>query len=349
MEEKKEKNILSTILSNIGKGIICVDLENKILFLNELAQNLTACENNNFIGKNLDDVFNITNKDIIGDFTQKAILIDKNNLKKIIKYDIFKIEDNLNIVNRIIVFQEIINEVSLNDEDDNFKKLQSIAVLAGGIAHDFNNILTCIVGNISFVKLKLNSENKVLSNLLEEAEKEAFRARDLTQQLLSLSKGYVPIKKKCSVKNLLLQSTRIFLRGSNINCIFNIQDDLSFVNVDEGQIEQVIQNLILNAIQAMPNGGDLIISAENFKIDSKNNPMKLKASDYVKIMIKDNGIGIAKENFKRIFEPYYTTKTKGCGLGLSICFSIISNHDGLLTVESKLEFGTTFYIYIKIL
>jgi len=357
----EEREILCTILSNIGKGIVGVDLDNNVLFLNELAKNLMGWDTDYYIGKNLYKIFNVITKNEIENtnkvnllfegeeyFNQNITILDKENQKRRIKYDIFKVKDKTSIINKVIVFDEIFNEIKLENELEKIKQLESIAVLASGIAHNFNNILTCMVGNISFVKLKLASKNKMLSNLLEETEKSAFKARDLTQKLLTLSKSYVPIKKISSIKEIIIDSAKLLLRGTNIQCIFNISDNLWLVYIDEGQIEQVIYNLILNAIQAMPNGGKIIITIENISITSENNIIQLKENDYIKITIQDEGIGITEENLLKIFEPFYTTKKKGSGLGLATCSSIISNHNGLLTVESKVGTGTNFYIYLPV-
>ncbi|MDD3024186.1 MAG: PAS domain S-box protein [Syntrophomonadaceae bacterium] len=230
-------------------------------------------------------------------------------------------------------------------EEDLLKtsKLESLGILAGGIAHDFNNILTVISGNISLAKMIMKSDPE-LYELLNEVEKAAFQARDLTQQLLTFSKGGAPIKETASIQELLLDSTSFVLRGSNVSCNFAIPDELWTVSIDKGQISQVINNLIINADQAMPEGGIIKMSAENFF-----NPvtsLALQAGNYVKISIQDQGIGIPKKHLAKVFDPYFTTKQKGHGLGLATCYSIIKKHVGDIDIYSELGIGTIINVYL---
>ncbi|MBI2485738.1 MAG: PAS domain S-box protein [Deltaproteobacteria bacterium] len=234
------------------------------------------------------------------------------------------------------------------------QKLESLGVLAGGIAHDFNNLLTAILGNISLVKMYGNPEDKAYKRLTE-AEKASLRARDLTQQLLTFSKGGAPVKKVTLTKELVRESANFAQRGSNVRCEFSIAKDLWPLEVDEGQISQVINNLVINAQQAMPQGGVIKIIAENVSrgeqtihLGSIVNGILLKEGKYVRITVEDHGIGIPEEHLSKIFDPYFTTKQKGSGLGLAVTYSIIRNHDGYIGVESKLGVGTKFYIYIPV-
>lgn len=224
------------------------------------------------------------------------------------------------------------------------QKLESLGLLAGGIAHDFNNFLMAILGNISLARLEANSPEN-LSERLMAAERACLRAKDLTQQLLTFSKGGTPIRKLTSIAELIKESAEFVLRGSNARCQFSIADDLWPVEIDVGQMSQVIQNLIINADQALPDGGTITIRAQNVTLD-EGNVLPLKAGRYVKISIEDQGIGIPREHLSKIFDPYFTTKQKGSGLGLSIVYSIIKKHDGHITVRSELGRGTTFTIYL---
>lgn len=224
------------------------------------------------------------------------------------------------------------------------QKLESLGLLAGGIAHDFNNFLMAILGNISLARLEADSPEN-LSERLMAAERACLRAKDLTQQLLIFSKGGTPIRKLTSIAELIKESAEFVLRGSNVRCQFSIADDLWPVEIDIGQMSQVIQNLIINADQALPNGGTITIRAQNVTLDEGDVP-PLKAGRYVKISIEDHGIGIPREHLSKIFDPYFTTKQKGSGLGLSIVYSIIKKHDGHITVRSEPGRGTTFTIYL---
>jgi PAS domain S-box-containing protein len=223
-------------------------------------------------------------------------------------------------------------------------KLESLGVLAGGIAHDFNNLLTGILGNISLAKVMSDPKLKIYSRL-DEAEKAGWRARDLTQQLMTFSKGGAPIKKTASIEQIVTDSASFVLRGSNVKCQFRIADGIWPVEVDEGQMSQVINNLIINADQAMPDGGVIDVGIENLSMDGEDE-ISGREGRYVKISIVDHGVGIPEENLHRIFDPYFTTKQKGSGLGLATVYSIIKNHDALIRVESKPSVGTTFEILI---
>jgi PAS domain S-box-containing protein len=240
--------------------------------------------------------------------------------------------------------RNITHQKELEEEFIKNDKLESLGVLAGGIAHDFNNLLTAILGNISLAKIYQDSHDKLMERL-NAAEKASGRARDLTQQLLTFSKGGEPIKKTLCIGNLIQEAASFALRGSGEVFRLTRGKDIWPVEVDAGQMSQVIQNLLINADQAMPKGGIIHISCENHLIDSKNH-LPLKAGKYVKITIKDNGTGIPKEYISKIFDPYFSTKQKGSGLGLATVYSIINKHDGYITVESIPGKGTTFYIYI---
>lgn len=239
---------------------------------------------------------------------------------------------------------DITRERQLEEELFRRQKIESLGVLAGGIAHDFNNILTGIMGHINIAQMHMGSPGTAL-HLLNEAERACLRARDLTQQLLTFSKGGAPVKKIISISGLLKDSARFALHGCNIQCQFSIPDDIWPVEVDEGQIAQVINNLVINASQAMPGGGIIKIQAQNMVVGAEN-PGPLKDGRYVKITVTDQGIGIPQKHLQKIFEPYFTTKQKGSGLGLAVAYSIIKKHSGHIEAEAPVGAGTTFSIYL---
>ncbi len=242
------------------------------------------------------------------------------------------------------ISRDVTENRMLEKEHLKAQKLESIGILAGGIAHDFNNILTAIIGNISLAKMDVAPEHELFGRL-EEAEKASERAQDLTRQLLTFSKGGAPIKKSASIAQIIEESSGFSLRGSNVKAKFKLSKDLRAVVVDPGQISQVINNLIINAVQAMPEGGNIEISAENAVIDECHGK-ELKPGEYIRIVVSDNGPGIKPEHLRKIFDPYFTTKQKGSGLGLATTYSIVKNHDGYIGVESKPGDGTTFTIYL---
>jgi PAS domain S-box-containing protein len=226
-------------------------------------------------------------------------------------------------------------------------KLESIGILAGGIAHDFNNLLTAILGNVSLLMSHLDKTDSIFEKIAE-VEKASLRARDLTQQLLTFSKGGSPVKRPSTLVNLLKDAAQFALSGSNVRPRFEIPDDVWAVEIDEGQINQVINNIAINANHAMPEGGTVELKCENVIID-ENTVLPLRPGKFVKVSIRDTGIGIQKEHLEKIFDPYFSTKSKGFGLGLSTAYSIIKNHGGHITVESELGEGTSFFIYLPAL
>jgi len=240
--------------------------------------------------------------------------------------------------------REITERKKLEEERQRASRLESLSTLAGGIAHDFNNLLTGILGNVSLAKRYVEPDSKAAARLTE-AEKASVRAKDLTQQLLTFARGGAPIKKNVSIGQLLVDATRFALRGSNIGPEFSLSDDLWPVDIDEGQINQVLTNLIINSGDAMPQGGTIQVSARNLS-SREARSLKLTPGKYIGIDISDHGVGILPEHLNRIFEPYFTTKQKGSGLGLATVYSIVRNHDGHITVESEVGIGTTFHIYL---
>lgn len=225
---------------------------------------------------------------------------------------------------------------------------ESIETLAAGIAHDFNNLLLVILGNISLAKTSLAEDDRALGRLIE-AERASMLTKDLIQQLITFSKGGELTKRAMMIAPLIMDITRSILSNTNVKGKYIMSDDLFPVEIDEGQIRQVINIILRNAREAMPRGGTVTISFENVRI-TREDFFPLKAGDYVKISLEDEGSGIKKEHLDRIFDPYFTTKDvgsqKGVGLGLAIAYSIIKKHGGHIAVESAVGGGTTFHIYL---
>jgi PAS domain S-box-containing protein len=247
----------------------------------------------------------------------------------------------------VVHLRDITERKIMEEELLKVRKLESVGLLAGGIAHDFNNIMATILMNAQLAQQSTRVDDstlRYLSGIREATE----RATALTQQLLTFSKGGAPVMRTASIADLIRSSVSFILRGSNVRSEFFLPDDLWPVEVDEGQMNQVIQNLIMNADEAMPDGGLIRVSAENVADAERTaNPnLQLNPGRHVKISIRDTGSGIPEEHLPRIFDPYFTTKEKGSGLGLSITFSIIAKHRGVITVESEVGSGAAFHFYL---
>jgi len=233
----------------------------------------------------------------------------------------------------------------LEEERLKTQKLEAIGTLAGGIAHDFNNLLQGVFGYISLAKLNADHKEKSVE-ALEQAEKALHMSVNLTSQLLTFSKGGKPVKQRTDLRPVIENAVRFALSGSRSDHILNISGNLWAVDADSGQLGQVIQNIVLNADQAMPEGGRVEITAENVEAPDSDLPQDLKGGRYVKISIKDNGVGIPEQYLVKIFDPYFTTKEKGSGLGLATSYSIVKNHSGLIDIRSLPGKGSTFVVYI---
>ena len=222
-------------------------------------------------------------------------------------------------------------------------KIESLGVLAGGMAHDFNNLLTAIIGNTSIAKSFTNIE-PALSTILEKIDQAGKRAANLTRQILTFSKGGAPVKKISDIGTVIRESAELVVAGPNITCNINIQEGIWSAEIDTDQINQVFDNILINAVQSMENAGAISIDVMNFQEVSQELP--LPTGKYLKISISDSGPGISQSNINRIFDPFFTTKKNGTGLGLASSYSIIKKHGGHITVNSVTSSGTTFNIYL---
>ena len=247
----------------------------------------------------------------------------------------------------LLVVRDISERTRTERELVKARQLESIAALSGGIAHDYNNLLTAIIGNITLAQTYLDPDDKVFL-LLNQALAASQTAKDLTQKLITFSKGGAPDKKVADVAKLVKNTTEFTLSGSKLKCEYQFEEKLLPVEVDSRQIGQAIHNVVMNAREAMPQGGPLKVIAENVK--NTGDVPDLKKGKYVKISVTDQGKGIPRKNLDRIFNPYFSTKQlgdkKGTGLGLSICHSIIKKHGGTVTVTSSYKKGATFHIYL---
>jgi PAS domain S-box-containing protein len=360
-----EKESLAVTLRSIGDGVITTDVHGKIIMINNEAEQLTGWTYQEAIGKPLKSVFDVTidlatqaktqktgyrseAQSILLNLPENATLTSRDGHERVIEQVASPIRDNKNeVAGVVLVFRDITERQRNEAERRKAETLEQLGLLAGGIAHDFNNLLTAIIGNISLASLLLPPNNEMTTRL-DDAKNASMRARDLAQQLLTFARGGAPIKKTASIGKLIQDTVSFSLRGSCNRSEFQFGADLWPAEIDSGQISQVISNLVVNADQAMPNGGTLHVSCENFRYTSSTTPAipDLSPGDYIRIRIKDEGVGIPEKYLKRIFDPYFTTKPKGNGLGLATAYSIIKNHNGLITVESEVHLGSTFNIYL---
>ncbi|MCF7804279.1 MAG: PAS domain S-box protein [Candidatus Marinimicrobia bacterium] len=360
-ELARERQQLAVTLRSIGDGVITTNTEGQIQLMNKMAEQLTGWSEKEAKGKNLDDVFPLVNKNTHEPFdyslreviTQRksvslppqTILKTRQGGELLIADSISPLSDeNSKVIGAVLVFRDETEKRQMERELLKSRKLESVGTLAGGIAHDFNNILAGILGNISLAKLNTGDQNKV-DELLQNAERAAKRASSLTNQLLTFSKGGAPVKETSSIADILRESVKFALHGSNVRYELKISDDLWAAEVDPGQIDQVINNVILNADQAMPSGGTIRIRAENIMLESSLSA-PLFPGAYIKISITDSGVGIPEEDLEKIFDPYFSTKDMGHGLGLATCYSIVQKHGGKIEAESEVGRGTTMTIYL---
>ncbi len=343
-------------------AVITADTTGRIITMNKVAEELSGWSLEDAAGREIDEIFNIISgktgrrcrgifekilkAGCIVELTSRTVLISKEGSKRTIADSGTTVygKDGA-IIGVVIVFRDITEKILMEEELVKARKLESLGILAGGIAHDFNNILMAVLGNISLARREVRVGTGLYAKLFE-AEKAIIRAKELTQQLLTFSKGGTPIKSTASVKEIITDSADFALRGSNVSCNYDMAEGLWPIEADEGQISQVISNLVINADQAMPEGGVIRIAATNISIEPSCIDGAIAEGKYIKISISDSGVGMPQEHLQRIFDPYFTTKKSGSGLGLAIVYSIVKKHDGFVTVESEHGKGTTFHIYL---
>ncbi|MEW6368541.1 MAG: PAS domain S-box protein [Acidobacteriota bacterium] len=356
-----EKEHLAVTLRSIGDGVITTDTRGRVALINKVAEALTGWTQREAKGKQLEEVFCVIDRktrEPLGNpveqilmgggathLPSQVVLVSRDGQERLVADSASPIFDrDSRIIGTVLVFRDISLQRKIEDELLEARKLESISILAGGIAHDFNNILTAILGNISLSKVHFDPSDKIFERL-SEAERATLRAKDLTQQLLTFSRGGAPIKQIASMRELLRETVSFALSGSNVRCDYAVSEDLWPVEIDPGQISQVINNLVINADQAMPEGGVIAVKAENVVLRD-NTQVPLPAGRYIMVSIQDRGIGIPEEYLEKVFDPYFTTKQKGSGLGLTTAYSIVRRHDGYIRVQSRVGAGTTVYVYL---
>jgi PAS domain S-box-containing protein len=355
-----EKDLLDVTLHSIGDAVITTDIDGRVLSINKVAEDLTGWTPGDAVGQPIDTVFRIVDAKtrrataspmahvlhtgLVAHLAGDTLLIGHDGRERLIADSAAPIRDRQGkTIGVVLAFHDISETRKMEEDLFKAKNLEAIGLLAGGIAHDFNNILTAILGHVALAKLYATPGDPIDENLTQ-AEKAFARARDLTLQLLTFSKGGAPIRQAASIAELVQDTTGFVLRGSNIRYEITVPPDLWPASVDPGQISQALNNLLLNAKQAMPRGGVVSISGDNVRVDPGD--ARLRAGRYVKLTLRDQGAGIPVEELPKIFDPYFTTKEGGTGLGLATTYSIVKRHQGHIEVESEVGRGTVFHLYL---
>lgn len=351
---------LAVTLRSIGDGVITTDTAGRVTMMNPSAEKLTGWAAAEAVGQTLKQIFAIVDAragSARADWLeqvlqtdgptlppQNILLTDRRGHERLVAASAAPLHHSSQTrLGTVLVFRDVTVQERMAREMLKASKLESLTLLAGGIAHDFNNILTAVIGNLTLAATY--PEDPKLTAWLSEANKASLRARDLTQQLLTFAKGGVPVKKTARLQETIREATQFALHGANVRARFALPENLWPAEADTGQLSQVIHNLVLNAVQAMPGGGEIHVRAENLQLAAES-PLPLPGGQYVKISIQDQGCGIEPANLPRIFDPFFTTKKSGNGLGLATCYSIIKKHHGHITLDSTLDAGTTFHIFL---
>lgn len=358
-------NQLQKIIEFLPDGIFVTDHERKVIAWNRALEMLTGVKERDVIGAEIkvdlfdglerlmfiDDILNGFSQENDpnvyknGDVISKQVLFSSLNNRDNVLLDVKATpirNEHGSALGVIEIIRDITNQRKMEMEAIRIQKLESLGILAGGIAHDFNNILAAIIANLQLAAIKLQKRQDI-SKYLENTIATTHKASSLTKQLLTFAKGGGPVKKMVFLSKLVRETVNFALCGSKIKAVFRLPENLWPVDADEGQIIQVINNLIINSEQAMPEGGIINIKGENITYD---NSSKYNPGNYVKLTITDHGEGVPEEIVDKIFDPFFTTKAFGSGLGLSTSYSIIKKHNGYLELESSSESGATFSILL---
>ena len=358
-ELASEKERLAVTLRAMEEGVITLGLDGAVLYINRAAEQLFAVSSEEVHGSPVTKVCRLVDSasgdelewpvrpvlrdGAVADLPSGAAIHTERRRPVDVEGCVMPLRDSQGVVlGAVVVLRDVTDRRRLEAQLQRASKLESVGLLAGGIAHDFNNILTAIMGNLGLARMETEAGSAGESFIME-AHHAAERARGLTQQLLTFAKGGEPVRSTVPLPDLVTETAEYAVRGSAVRCRFDLAAGLWPANADRGQLTQIIQNLVVNAVQAMPEGGLVTLSATN-EVVGIGSPLPIGPGDYVRIVIEDTGSGIAPENLGRIFEPYFTTKAKSSGLGLAAVYSIIRRHRGCIDVESEQGRGAKFVL-----
>ena len=356
-----EKERLAVTLGSMSEGVITIDALGRVLFMNRAAAEMTQWVAAEAVGRDVREVcslrsasggaevalpvVDVLDRGLQADLPAQTLMRGRSERMRLVEGRLVPVANpSSKRIGAVMVFRDVTERHRMEETIQNAAKMESVGILAGGIAHDFNNILTAILSNLSLLQLDLTGMPDQ-SLLVEEAIGASKRAAELTLQLLTFAKGGDPVRTAVHLQEVVREAATFSQRGSGVRSEFDMPEDLWAADVDKAQISQVIQNLVINAVQAMPSGGVLRVAASNRRIGAGAHPV-LPEGDYVRISVADTGEGIAPEHLGRIFDPYFTTKLQGHGLGLATVFSIIRRHQGLAEVNSEVGRGSTFTIWL---
>ena len=353
-ELARERNLLRTLIENLSDVIFIKDKRHQYLAANAAAARYLGVGGEGaLLGRTDFDLFpsataavshHIEQRVLAGstDINQESTIVNEAGETTILSFSRMPLKNEFGeTIGLVVIGRNVTDQHHIEAERIKAQKLESLGLLAGGIAHDFNNILTSILGNITMIRQSRDGVLPENVELITEAEQAVIRARELTQQLLTFAKGGLPVKRPADVGRVVSDAARFAVRGSASRLELDIPPALWIADIDSGQISQVVQNLVLNADQAMPNGGVIEITAQNLEL-KQGNRFSLPSGTYVSVSVKDHGVGIPERNIGKIFDPYFSTKSTGNGLGLTTSFSIIKKHGGNLVVQSVVDKGAEF-------
>jgi len=356
-----EKERLAVTLGSMSEGVITIDHRGKVLFMNKAAAEMTQWTAEETVGRDVTEICLLKNaasgretalpvKDVLeegihAEVPAQTLMKGRSDRMRLVEGRLVPVANvSSKRVGAVLVLRDITERQRMEEKLQNAAKMESVGILAGGIAHDFNNILTAILSNLTLLQLDLGGMPEQAS-MLDDAVLATKRAAELTLQLLTFSKGGDPVRSAVHLPEVIREATTFAHRGSGVKSEFDMAAGLWAADVDKAQISQVIQNLVINATQAMPNGGTLRITASNERISAGSHSV-LQEGAYIRIAMADTGSGIAPEHIGKIFDPYFTTKLQGHGLGLATVFSIIKRHQGHIEVSSVVGKGTTFTFWL---
>ena len=324
-----------TIIDSVVEGVIVVDGQENVTLFNPSACTLTGIPEQEALGATLQLILRGFAEQVGDSLTRQGIITRRSGAEIDVELLVAELEESTGWV---YTFRDVREQMKRKQEQATLDKASSVGVLAGGIAHDFNNLLTAVYGNVALAEHSINEPEKALEFLKQSSESIQL-ATNLTKQLLTFSTGSEPVRDVFDTEALICEAARFALSGSSAAVTFKIAPDVESIEVDKGQMQQAIGNIFLNATQAMNDGGTIRVRIDNEQVADQE-------PEFVRVRISDDGPGIPTDHLSKLFDPYFTTKDSGTGLGLATTHSIVVKHGGSMSVESTVGLGTTFTLLL---